>query len=184
MKKITKTASILILLIILFFGFRQISYAWDDCVFDQVNDQYPGDCARYVDTDHDGICDHSQPAPEDRVTVSAAEQKNEVKGNNYYPLRLSLIVLIAYGLSYLLTKLHVIKVSQHRQFWNVLLTLSFLLVGISGILLIIKISYGIVIHFPLSLLFWHVETGLVFTIMAIFHLLWHLPYYKNMLKIK
>ncbi|MBN2100451.1 hypothetical protein JW710_00955 [Candidatus Dojkabacteria bacterium] len=42
--------------------------AWDDCPHGEVNDEYPGDCPRYVDTDGDGICDRSQPAPEDRVT--------------------------------------------------------------------------------------------------------------------
>jgi hypothetical protein len=44
--------------------------AWDDCPFDKENDEYPGECPRYVDTDGDGICDRSQPAPEDRVDSS------------------------------------------------------------------------------------------------------------------
>ena len=34
---------------------------WNDCPYGKVNDTYPGDCGRYVDTDGDGICDHSQP---------------------------------------------------------------------------------------------------------------------------
>lgn len=42
-------------------------YAWDDCPHGEVNDPYPGDCSKYIDTDNDGICDHSQPAPEDRL---------------------------------------------------------------------------------------------------------------------
>jgi hypothetical protein len=42
-------------------------YAWDDCPKGLVNDEYPGECSRYVDTDGNGICDHSEPAPEDRV---------------------------------------------------------------------------------------------------------------------
>jgi hypothetical protein len=41
--------------------------AWDDCPKGLVDDPYPGECSRYIDTDNDGICDHSQPAPEDRV---------------------------------------------------------------------------------------------------------------------
>jgi hypothetical protein len=44
-------------------------YAWEDCPFGEVNDEYPGNCARYVDTDEDGICDLSQPAPEDRELI-------------------------------------------------------------------------------------------------------------------
>jgi hypothetical protein len=41
--------------------------AWDDCPLGEVNDEYPGECPRYVDTDNNGICDQSEPAPEDRA---------------------------------------------------------------------------------------------------------------------
>ena len=41
--------------------------AWDDCPKGEINDEYPGECSRYVDTDVNGICDHSEPAPEDRI---------------------------------------------------------------------------------------------------------------------
>ena len=43
-----------------------ITFAWEDCPFGEVNDPYPGYCGRYTDTDHDKICDLSQPAPENR----------------------------------------------------------------------------------------------------------------------
>jgi hypothetical protein len=39
------------------------AWAWDDCPLGLVNDPYPGACPRYVDTNNDGICDHSQPDP-------------------------------------------------------------------------------------------------------------------------
>ena len=42
-------------------------YAWDDCPKGMVNDEYPGNCPLYVDTDGNGICDHSESAPKDRV---------------------------------------------------------------------------------------------------------------------
>ena len=48
-------------------------YAWDDCPKGLVNDEYPGECSRYVDTDENGICDHSEPAPEDRVDNKNAD---------------------------------------------------------------------------------------------------------------
>lgn len=41
------------------------SYAWDDCPFGLVDDPYPGDCPRYVDTNGDGLCDHSQESQGD-----------------------------------------------------------------------------------------------------------------------
>lgn len=41
--------------------------AWDDCPKGMTNDPYPGSCSRYIDTDSNGICDHSEPAPMDRI---------------------------------------------------------------------------------------------------------------------
>ncbi|HNT29760.1 MAG TPA: hypothetical protein PKL83_02300 [bacterium] len=49
------------------------AYAWDDCPFGLENDPYPGDCARYIDTDGNGICDLSEPAPEERVIVASPQ---------------------------------------------------------------------------------------------------------------
>ncbi|MGB9874710.1 MAG: hypothetical protein ACPLOU_01090, partial [bacterium] len=60
MKKYTGT--ILVLLIALFTQVFPV-LAWDDCPFGLVNDPYPGSCPRYIDTNNDGICDHSQSAP-------------------------------------------------------------------------------------------------------------------------
>jgi hypothetical protein len=60
----------LIILLVFTFLLPTVSggvYAWDDCPKGLVNDEYPGECSRYVDTDGNGICDHSEPAPEDRV---------------------------------------------------------------------------------------------------------------------
>ena len=37
---------------------------WNSCPRGEVNDPYPGDCRDYIDTDKDGICDRSQPAPQ------------------------------------------------------------------------------------------------------------------------
>ncbi len=62
-------------------------YAWDNCPFGLEDDLYPGECKRYIDTDGDGICDLSQPAPEDRdtsVTLNEDNVKeNTIDGNKY-----------------------------------------------------------------------------------------------------
>jgi hypothetical protein len=44
------------------------AFAWDDCPFGQVNDTYPGECGRYVDTSGDLICDRSQPNPANAIS--------------------------------------------------------------------------------------------------------------------
>ncbi|XOU95002.1 MAG: hypothetical protein ACNFW9_02955 [Candidatus Kerfeldbacteria bacterium] len=60
----------LVILFSIFSGVTEV-LAWDDCPFGLVDDPYPGECPRYVDTDNDGLCDHSQLAPEDRVDATA-----------------------------------------------------------------------------------------------------------------
>lgn len=189
MKKIT---IILTLFIAFIFAFKPAStYAWDDCVFDKVNDKFPGECARYIDTDNDNICDHSQPAPENRDLLAALgqgsiqEEKNAIADkkikNDYHFGLISIILLFSYIISFLLTKFKKISIVLHRKLWNIFLTLSFMPTAILGILLVLKISYGINIDLPFKMVFWHVETGIIFTLVAIFHILWHLPYYKNLI---
>jgi len=166
------------------------AYAWDDCPNGLVNDKYPGSCPRYIDTDNDGICDHSQPAPEDRDSFKTTNQGSLQEENNastkkakdYYFKQITLVLLAGYGVTFLLTKLGKISTVQHRKFWNIGLTLSFLVNGLLGVLLVIKISYGIDIVFPFNILFWHVETGIIFAMVAIFHFAWHFPYYKRLFK--
>jgi cation transport ATPase len=46
-------------------------WAWDDCPLGETDDEYPGECPRYVDTDSNGICDRSEPAPQDRADTTA-----------------------------------------------------------------------------------------------------------------
>lgn len=188
MKKIT---IILILLFAFVLAFKPVSiYAWDDCIFGKVNDEYPGDCARYIDTDNDDICDHSQPAPEDRDSFKTTNQENSEKENNvpvkrtkdYYLKQITLVLLIGYGVTFLLTKLGKISTFIHRKIWNVFLTLSFLITAILGIILILRLSYGLMPNPPFDMLFWHVETAIIFTIISIFHITWHFPYYKRLFK--
>ncbi len=62
-------------LVILLLSFSYV-LAWDDCPYEEVNDTYPGQCHRYVDTDNNGICDHSEPAPADRKARVVPENTN------------------------------------------------------------------------------------------------------------
>ncbi len=69
-------------------AFNSISiHAWDNCPFGLEDDPYPGECKRYIDTDGDGICDLSQPAPEDRDTNISLNEENvneNIIDNNEY----------------------------------------------------------------------------------------------------
>lgn len=79
---------ILSTLIFILVAFNSISiYAWDNCPFGLEDDLYPGECKRYIDTDGDGICDLSQPAPEDRdssISVNEENLKENTEDDNKY----------------------------------------------------------------------------------------------------
>ncbi len=92
---------------------------------------------------------------------------------------ISIVLFLAYGISFVLAKKKKIKLITHRRIWNVLLLFAFLATGLTGLLLILKISHGIIIQLPGNMLFLHVETGIVMAIISIFHILWHFDYYKR-----
>jgi hypothetical protein len=50
--------------------------AWENCPFAEVDCPYPGECGRYVDVDHDAVCDYSQAKPEDRAIYLEVENNN------------------------------------------------------------------------------------------------------------
>jgi len=66
--------------------------------------------------------------------------------------------------------------------WNILLTISFLAMAILSVLLIIQINSGNTIHLGINILYWHVITGIIMTVITLFHMGWHWRYYKNLFK--
>ena len=165
--------------------------AWDNCPYGEVNSPYPGDCNRYIDTDGDEICDHSQPAPEDRNTEiinTQIEDKDLIINNkqsetNYHLIPISLFLILIYFITHILSKKKIISIINHRKIWNFLLLITFLISGLLGILLIIEINFGITISLPFNTLFWHVEIGIAMFVISIFHTFWHWAYFKKMFKI-
>lgn len=96
---------------------------------------------------------------------------------------LSAVLLIVYFLSdYLSRRGILLSGYTHRRIWNVLLFFSFIAAGLTGILLILRLDLRWDIPFIRDVTFWHVETGLAMTIIALFHLAWHWKYYLSMLR--
>jgi len=179
-KKTVNNPSIICILIILIIPMIASTVsAWDDCPFGEVNDAYPGNCSRYVDTDNDGVCDLSQSAPENRDGQQEAKESTGGR-TDYFFIHIVFILITLYLVSLLISKKKK-KMRQHRKIWNILLLIAFLISGIFGILLVLKISYGIEIPLYSDLLFWHVEFGIAMTIISIFHITWHWKYFKNMI---
>jgi hypothetical protein len=118
-----------------------------------------------------------------KETPAAAGNINQQKGErNYNFVVIAFIIVALYAVSWFLSYMNMLPVVLHRRIWNILLGVNFLFTAIMGILLVIRISYGLVLPLPFNMLFWHVETGIVFSLIAIFHILWHWPYFKAMFK--
>ncbi|MCD4761530.1 DUF4405 domain-containing protein [bacterium] len=165
--------------------------AWDDCPYNETDCFYPGECNRYIDIDNDKICDRSQPAPEDRnVKIASAqtiEHKNLTTNNKqptmtYHLVPISLFLILLYFSTYILSRKKIISTVNHRKIWNVLLLISFLISGIFGIFLIVKINFNIANFLPFNILFWHVEIGIVMFVICVIHIIerWH--YFKDLFK--
>jgi len=160
-----------------------VALAWGDCPFGLIDCPYPGECLRYVDTDNDGICDLSQLAPEDRGTLTIPSDI-EIKRRVYHFLPISLILIFFYALGCFLAKKKIISTASHRKIWNILLLITFFISGILGILLLLRLDFGWVIPLPFNILFWHVEAGIAMTIISVFHIIWHWPYFKRLFRFK
>ncbi len=163
---------------------------WNDCLLEKTNDYYPGDCPRFIDTDNDNICDHSQLPPEQREAEEEKEvlgiaQKEAVKNNpNYYLGPLFFFLTSFYFFTLFLSRKKIIALVAHRRFWNLLLTLSFFFNFLTSLLLILQLNYQLPLTFLPNLSFWHIETGIIFFLTSLFHLGWHLPYYRQIFRIK
>jgi spermidine synthase len=70
----------------------------------------------------------------------------------------------------------------HRKFWNVLLLITFLVTGLIGLLMVVKINYKLNMPFYEQLVGYHVEFGIGMAIIGFFHFWWHLSYYLRLLK--
>jgi len=107
--------------------------------------------------------------------------------NHTYPYLLVpilMLLLAFYILTLFLVNKEIIKLSTHRKIWNISLTITFLVSGVLGLIMAFMINYGHIPDFYRTLLKLHVDFGIAMAIISIFHLLWHLNYYKAILKCK
>lgn len=97
-----------------------------------------------------------------------------------YPMQIIVFPLVfLYLLGLYLVKKNKLNLASHRKFWNILLLITFLVSGIMGLLLVYRINTGNIIQLPFNILYWHVEFGIAMAIISIFHISWHLNYYRK-----
>ena len=101
---------------------------------------------------------------------------------HYYISPIAIAFFLIYAVSFFLYKTKRMKVATHRKIWNVLLMVTFLVTGAFGLLLTIQLDYRLPFTMPVDLLFWHVEAGIVMTLISFFHLGWHFRYHAKLLR--
>ena len=87
----------------------------------------------------------------------------------YYLLPIALLLTILYMLTYFLYTDQTITYKNYKMIWIIALTMSSLIVGISGMIMEIFINLEI-LPIDTSLIFWHVEFGIITAVTGIFHL--------------
>ena len=99
---------------------------------------------------------------------------------NFLPIAGAVIAL--YVVSWLLARTGKLPVALHRKIWNGVLLISFAGMIVFSILNVIAFDMGINVLPPaIDVNFWHVEFGIVCVFVALFHALWHIPYFHQYL---
>lgn len=95
-----------------------------------------------------------------------------------YPvLPIGVTVLVIYLFTLYLSSSGFTARLSHRLFWNWILLVSFLVTGLFGLFLALRITYRWEAPFSESLKQLHVEAGIAMILAAVIHLSWHLGYY-------
>ncbi|EKQ54643.1 MAG: hypothetical protein B655_0634 [Methanobacterium sp. Maddingley MBC34] len=171
-------------------------YAWNDCPYGLLNDPFPGQCPRYTDTNQNNICDHSESPSSTTLnnnstnqqtsvndsngTVSDVQEASSVPAESYNLIPLATTTLILYLVSYLLYLEDRLKRNMFYNIWKYVLIASFILTGVTGLILVIFVNYGIQTSWNLTIDFWHAEFAIVMAVSTLLH--FHL-YWKQVKKI-
>lgn len=90
---------------------------------------------------------------------------------------LFLITLSSYLLSFWLVRNKTMTLSVHRKIWNFVLLISFIISGPLGAFIAFLADNGVHINFYGTILWLHVEAGVVMAIVSLLHIAWHWRYF-------
>jgi len=104
------------------------------------------------------------------VNVASAQVEPTTTARKVYNLlETSSVLIFAYVITSVLVLKNKISRDIHRKIWNVALLISFLVVGVLGVLLIIRVNYGITIFQQFYTLYFHVEAGVTMVVITLLH---------------
>ena len=112
----------------------------------------------------------------DDIGILETEEEFFVKKYHFIPITFVLIIL--YLTTFILYKRKIFSRITHLIIWNCILLINFILSSVLGILLIIRVNFGVSIMLPFNILFWHVEFGIVMMVIGFFHLIYNWRFYK------
>ncbi len=95
----------------------------------------------------------------------------------YHLIALGTLLLLSYFISLIWVRTKLLSLQAFRKFWNILLLVFFISTAILGLLLAVRANYKLKIEWLDEAMQWHVDSGIGFALVAIFHLFWHLRYY-------
>lgn len=144
----------------------------------------PGLCGLFIDKNGDSYCDignlsRKANVKSEKETIEKAKTVSQKRPYHLIPISVSLFAL--YIVSLILVKVDLYRKATHRKIWNIGLIVAFLVSAISGILLAIFINNQAPPENYRLWLKYHVDFGIAMTIISVFHILWHLNYFKTIL---
>ena len=128
------------------------------------------------------VTDNEKAGYDANHAVITQQPEEEAPAKPSSPYHVYLILggtLLMYLISFILVKTNQWTKVTHRKVWNVALTITFLVSCLLGLLLAIFIHHGYRPECYITLLKLHVWFGIAMTVIAFFHALWHLNYFKT-----
>jgi hypothetical protein len=118
-------------------------------------------------------------SPDQVVTEKIQEKAIEVADptKNYFVWQIGLAILALYALTWILSKKGVVKPVLHKKLWNWILLISVIPAIFFGLMLAVKVTYGVGFDLPFSLTYWHVTGGIAMSIITILHIIYHTRYF-------
>lgn len=101
---------------------------------------------------------------------------------NYHVLPISFLLIAGYMFTYLLFKKGILKPRTHKRIWNLLVTVGYAGVGVTGVLLTLMVNLGIKAYSQ-GITFWHAETAVLMVIGTLIHLHIYRKPFKRMFKV-
>ncbi|NTU98978.1 hypothetical protein HGA64_03155 [Candidatus Falkowbacteria bacterium] len=103
---------------------------------------------------------------------------------SYHVLPIVAVICLAYVVTRYLHISGKITLYMHRKIWNIVLAVSFLVSCLLGLVLAILIDQNVAVSWYGTILWLHVELGIVLAVVGAFHASWHVNYYQAVLKTK